>query len=1423
MRCLSMSLSATLTILTAAALIVAAPPAADAREGNYLVITGEQFNGTTPLNEFIAHRSGQGFNVMTYVVASGTSNTTIKNHIASLWGTADAPKYILLVGDTSDVPYWTGGGSKSAPTDLPYACMDSGDDWHPEIAIGRFSVSSETELQAVVDKTIKVESGVFSDPEYVSRATFLATSDTSAEAEETHDWVITNYIEPADYTPIRIYANQGGGTSDVFDAVENGTLLMVYFGHSSSSGWWTPSFDQSDVNSLTNEGLYGLVFGFSCNTANYPTGECCGETWIRRTNAGAAAYISASTYIYYGGDAWDSSRQVEKCFFRAMFVNNIWEIGPAWQAGMACFDNNDDFSDDVKRNMAEMFVILGDPALLLPQPDGFGLEATPTLHDLCVPPDTEAAYTLDVSQLGDFSEPVTLSATDLPLGASVDFDVNTQAPPFTSIMTIDDLSSAPANSYTIEITATSASMQRVLNVTLNISTSVADAPTLVSPTDGAFDVARTPTLSWMPNDAALEYDIEVATDSGFGNVVYTATVPESNHTVGSYLDSLTEHFWHVKAINGCGESGFSSAYSFITIEQPDYFTEEFDGSTDLENTTLMFWPDGGGSHYAMCSLPATELPTDPAGGTELSLDDDSASRVDLTGDPVVLYGTSYDHFWIGSNGYLTFESADTGYSVDLENHFDQARISLMLNDLNPSSGGTISYLELSDRMVVTYLEVPEFSSDNDNTVQVEMFFDGTIRCTWLQIDCTNLIIGLSGGFGLPGDYVETDLSAAAACNLDGFEIEAIPATQSICAPDEATYTVEISQLGSFSDTVTLSASGHPAGSTVHFSVNNAAPPFTSTMTVSDTGSTATGDYEIEISATGGSYTEYANVGLGVSAAIPGTTALTNPADGVEGQPVRPETLWSEASDALNYDLEIATDVNFANVVYARTVNGTTHTVEEPLDTNALYFWRVRGINGCGDGDWSTPFSFRTVNMVLPTSYDMLNGETGSYSYYDDEYDGNGDNTQSLAELTDGLGDLTDGVLATENWDNDNVPFVGWHTIEPTITFHFAELVHIDTVTLHLDDSNGSGGVYPPTDVEFVMGGTTLSYEVPNPSDGAPFAASFTDCDLIGTTIEITLLDDSFSSSRYMMLSEVEFFGGPATGACCLAGNCTIESEDDCTGMGGAYQGDGTDCDPNPCAEPVPACLIISEVVDATLSGGCPRFIEIANTGLTDFTFTAGGIIVQMDSSTDTTVDVDLTGQTIRAGQAFVINSNEGGNCTGAFPSIFGFDADFYTNVAFGDGNDRYILTDTADGSNLLDIYGEFGVNYGNWIYEDGYSYRLPAFNQGNNGVFVEEEWLVGGKDSLEGDNPEYLLLTLTTPGTHEYDNDCLPTTPGDMNCDTFINFDDIDGFVLALVGQEAYEAEYPECEWFNADCDLNSSINFDDIDPFVQLLVGSAR
>ncbi|MGD8451975.1 MAG: C25 family cysteine peptidase [Phycisphaerae bacterium] len=1123
------------SMLAAVTLLVAAPQAqAGARRtGNYLIIMASDYADSAPMNDLIAAKTAQGLNVMTYVPAIGETNQQIKDYIATLWTTPNKPRYILLVGDTDGfnataqcVPHWEGSASKHAATDLPYACMDGAGDWKPDIAVGRYSVRNVNTLRAVVDKTLYVEAGVYDDPDYVKRAAFLATNDTSSGAEETHDWVIDNLLVPNDYTCTKIYARLGGNTADITNAVNAGCAFVTYGGHSGSSGWSNPSYGQSNVRSLTNANMYPFVFGWSCNTAHFTYDECFGETWLREANKGAVAYLSASDYIYWGGyEEWAEARALEKYLYQSIFMRDIWEVGPAFQNALSGLRSEFGETDRV-RNFHEEFVLLGDPSLLLPQGTGFTLEADPGSLDLCTPPDDEAVYTIEVGQTMGFDEPVTLTAANLPPGAIADFSVNNVPPPFTTVLTVSNLGAGSPGSYDIDIKGVAPSFERSIQVGLELSTVVPSSVILASPPNGDVDVSRTPTLAWLPSAQTTVYDLEIATDVNFTNVVYTAAVNGTSHTVETRLASTTLYFWHVQASNGCGDSGFSNPFTFTTLEQADYFTEQFTGDFDLDNFSVSFFPDGSGDYYAICGGEIDALPTDPASGTDLAPGEDGFVQVSLAGSETVsLYNIGYTTFYVEANGYISFGGGDGEYEESLAFHFNRPRISAFFHDLSPQNG-RVSWEQFADRAVVTYENVPVYDTSNRNTFQIEMFFDGTITLSYLVMDGTAAIAGISAGGGQPSDFSETDLSAVDGCGPT-FELNGDPGWQSICAPDDAVYTIEVTPVEGFSDPVTLSLFDPPAGITVDFDVNPVVPPATAVMTISNTGAATPGDYTLVINGTAGEIVESTVVGLNLSTAVPGALTLVSPPDGADPVLLRPELTWQAATGAVQYDVVVSTNASFTGVVYQTTVFGTSHTVTTDLAPADTYYWHVRGVNGCGDGPWFATFSFTTQNMLMPASYDMLNGETGRYTYYDDAYDGDGNNQQALAPLSGGLGDLTDGVIATQDWDTTPLPYVGWQTVDPTITFHFAQWVNVSKVTLHLDDSNGNGGVYPPEDVTFVMGGETLQFDVPDPAAGTPFAATFEGLDLMGDTLEMTIADHS--SSRYFMLSEVEIYGRSCRG------------------------------------------------------------------------------------------------------------------------------------------------------------------------------------------------------------------------------------------------------------------------------------------------------
>ena len=250
----------------------------------------------------------------------------------------------------------------------------------------------------------------------------------------------------------------------------------------------------------------------------------------------------------------------------------------------------------------------------------------------------------------------------------------------------------------------------------------------------------------------------------------------TDHAVDiSGLDDGRTYYYVIDAVdqagNGATDNHGGVCYTFTTPEIPDFFAEIFESSdNDLDNLTLTFTPDGGSDFYKGCAFPdVTELPTDPTGGTELNSsfspsDDDGFAQVYLTGGATVsIYGQTYSSFYVSSNGYITFTEGDTDYSETLAEHFALARVAALYDDLDPGSGGTVSYRQLADRVAVTYEGVFKHSTSLGNTFQIEMFFNGAIAITCLDIGSADGLAGLSDGTGLNPEFYESDLSALSSC------------------------------------------------------------------------------------------------------------------------------------------------------------------------------------------------------------------------------------------------------------------------------------------------------------------------------------------------------------------------------------------------------------------------------------------------------------------------------------------------------------------------------------------------------------------------------------------------------------------------------------------------------------------------------------
>ncbi len=206
------------------------------------------------------------------------------------------------------------------------------------------------------------------------------------------------------------------------------------------------------------------------------------------------------------------------------------------------------------------------------------------------------------------------------------------------------------------------------------------------------------------------------------------------------------------------------------------------------------------------------------------------------------------------------------------------------------------------------------------------------------------------------------------CVVSDYSIAAVDSTVEVCPPANAVYTINIGEFGGYSDPVSLSASGVPAGATAVFGSNSVTPVGSTTLTISGLGAVTPGTYNITVNANSTSGAQSLPLVLTVSPPTPSTAVnLTTPSNGFNGAAIPTNFNWSAAGAGATYNIEIATDPGFTNIVDNATGLATNSYTATTLSANTTYYWRVTVANACGVGPTSSAFSFSTANCAIYAS------------------------------------------------------------------------------------------------------------------------------------------------------------------------------------------------------------------------------------------------------------------------------------------------------------------------------------------------------------------------------------------------------------------------------------------------------------------------
>jgi hypothetical protein len=198
-----------------------------------------------------------------------------------------------------------------------------------------------------------------------------------------------------------------------------------------------------------------------------------------------------------------------------------------------------------------------------PTSNDYTITVNPTPLGVCIPND--AIYTIDIGSIGGYTDPVSLSVTGVPAGASSVFGQTTVTPAGNTTLTIGNMAAVSPGTYNMTVTAVSTSNTKNVAIQLVVNAAAPAAVTLLSPTNGATNVNNPVNFSWSAAIGTnVSYDIDIATDAGFSAIVENATGLTTNAYSSLSLGPGTQYYWRVTASNSCGTGAISAAFDFTT-------------------------------------------------------------------------------------------------------------------------------------------------------------------------------------------------------------------------------------------------------------------------------------------------------------------------------------------------------------------------------------------------------------------------------------------------------------------------------------------------------------------------------------------------------------------------------------------------------------------------------------------------------------------------------------------------------------------------------------------------------------------------------------------------------------------------------------------------------------------------------------------
>jgi subtilisin-like proprotein convertase family protein len=191
-----------------------------------------------------------------------------------------------------------------------------------------------------------------------------------------------------------------------------------------------------------------------------------------------------------------------------------------------------------------------------------------------------------------------------------------------------------------------------------------------------------------------------------------------------------------------------------------------------------------------------------------------------------------------------------------------------------------------------------------------------------------------------------------------FNFIADSSEKAVCS--EADVVFDFAYRQALAGTTQFTATGAPEAMSIVFSKQSLSANGDFNITFGNLINVAAGPYDIEITGDNGSETQKRSIRLYVYHQLfdNNPSALEFPVNGQKAVSKKLSLLWENNLNAENYKIEVSNSPSFNNMLFTDVVIGTSFDLDN-LDLNTAYYWRIKPKNRCGEGMYSSIYSFQT--------------------------------------------------------------------------------------------------------------------------------------------------------------------------------------------------------------------------------------------------------------------------------------------------------------------------------------------------------------------------------------------------------------------------------------------------------------------------------